>query len=345
MKKRLFSGLLAVMMMVSLMSTTAFAAGPETTDTGRTAVQATSEFDFSAEDSIDAYDEYSKKELETSDGDIITYVDAAKMNTINNTNPSQYTPSFYRYGAYLRNSEEVQRYAFYNLDWDRNYTTMCNNTLTIYADPEVKFQVTNYSGQPVINTSGVQNQSLVQYYNKSTDYGHSVYYIELVPAESSVGQYMVTFWTDSVDSQPHYSFWYGAPLTRTATELIGNFALSVSAPNRASTAFPLTISSSIPKRAWVNTVTIKKLSTTGESNVSRVSLNITLPGATTGIGAKRDTSSILVFNDAPTSSMTHDARGTYKVYISDLSWASGIKTGTYLYQGQLSVEYIYAVGA
>lgn len=308
------------------------------------AAQTTSEFDFSAEDSIDKYDTYKKLELKIEGKEPLIYVDAPMLNAVRSDDQGIYTPGFYRYGAYLRNSEELQRYGFFNLDWQRNFTTMCNNTLTIFADPEVKFEVKNASGETVVDTSGVQKSTLVNYYNKSTDYGHNVYYIELVPAETSQGQYMVEFKTNSTTTQPHYSFWYGAPLTRKKTALIGNFAVDVTSPNRSSAAVPISIYS-LPKRAWVNTITIKKQSTSGDSYVSSVSLNVMAPGAKSPITAQNAASSPLVFNDFPSNILSHDARGTYKVSISHVSWKSPTRIYTYLYSGVLSVEYLYAFGA
>ena len=314
------------------------------------AAEVSSEFDFSAEDSIDAYDNYEKEETTTETGDVISRVCASNFNAFKteDTKLVPYLgPGFYRYGAYLRDSDEVQRYYFFNCDWSTNLSSVCNNTLTIYADPEVKFQVTNHYGVPVINTNGIQNRSLVQYYNKTTENGHTVYFIELTPAaETNRAEYTVSFWTESETVQPHYSFWYGAPLVRVASKSIGSFTVGVSAPNRVSAAYPLRISSTIPERAWVNTVTIKKQSSSGDSLTSGVQLSVTPPNANRAMVSKYAVSPTLVFDDSPTSAaIAHDARGTYQVQVK-LSWSpSTLTRGTYQYTGQMSVEYLYAFGA
>ena len=104
------------------------------------AAQTTSEFDFSATDDINKYDEYKKTDLVTEDGEIITYVKAPLLNPVNTANPGNDPINFYRYGAFLRGIDDVQRYIFKNLDFSSDNSTMCMNTLTIYADPEVEFE-------------------------------------------------------------------------------------------------------------------------------------------------------------------------------------------------------------
>lgn len=308
------------------------------------AAEASSEFDFSAVDSIDAYDAYKKEEFETIDGQIVSRVFATKENRIPSSTNS-YPPNHYRYGAYLRNPEDLQRYYFLNLDFNRKNTTVCYNTLTIYADPGVKFELTDINGRVIINTNGIQTAGLVKYYNKSTENGHTVYYIELKPMQSGQSQCMVTFWTDSENTQPHYSFWFGAPLTRKATALLGTVTLTVSVPYTASAAYSLSSPYGIPDRAWVNTVTIEKLSSTGDSLISRAKLNVKLPNTTIGLNTWSVASSPQVFDAMPGITGTSDANGTYKVNLASVSWSGVPSSGTYQYRGRVSLEYLYAFGA
>lgn len=307
------------------------------------AAEAPSEFDFSAVDSIDAYDEYKKETFETSDGETGTRVRAAMENRLPSS-INDYPPNHYRYGAYLRNSDELQRYYFHNLDYNRKNTTVCYNTLTIYADPEVKFDVVNTSGQLVVDSNGVKTAGLVEYYKKSSDNGHTVYFIELTPMQSGQSEYMMTFSTDSENTQPHYSFWFGAPLTKKATVALGSITLSVSARYTASAAYPLS-SYGIPTRAWVNTVTIKKISSTGDSYISRAKLNVTLPNSAVTVVPLSVNSSPNVFDAMPSLVGTSDAQGTFKVNLTSVSWRGTSYSGSYQYRGQVSMEYLYAFGA
>lgn len=308
------------------------------------AAQSTSEFDFSSTDSIDAYDKYNLTQIETDEGEVIDCVNARILNEVPSSANSLST-DYYRHGAYLRNTEERQKYYFYNLEWNLNNTTICYNTLTIYADPEVRFEVTDQGGNPVINSDGVQDQSLVQYYKKSTDYGHTVYFIELTPRGTDASRYIVTFWTDSTNTQPHYSFWFGAPLTRKANATIGYFNLSVSAPSKASVSYNLK-ASYLPERAWVNKAMINKVSSTGDANVSNASIKVAFPGPTSGLPvvAEGVRPSEVEFDATPCMAGSNNARGTYQVYLCYVSWKTSY-TGTYQYRGTLSVEYLYAFGA
>lgn len=307
------------------------------------AAEASSEFDFSAVDSIDAYDEYKKETFETNDGETVMRVHAARENSLPSS-INDYPPNLYRYGAFLRNPDELQRYYFHNLYYNRKNTTVWYNTLTIYADPEVEFEVVNTMGQPVADTYGVRAADLVKYYKKSSDNGHAVYFIELTPMQSGQGEYMLTFSTDSVDTCPHYSFWFGAPLTKKATVLLGNITLSVSARYTASAAYALQ-SYGIPQRAWVNTVTVKKLSSTGDSYISRAKVHVTPPDSAMTCVNLSVNSSPLVFDFMPSSIGTSDAQGTYKFNLASVSWKGTSYSGSYQYRGQVSMEYLYAFGA
>lgn len=310
------------------------------------AAAATSEFDFSAEDSLDKYDEYEKHEIENEDGEKITYAKAPLFNSVNTANPLPVNS--YRYGAFLRYAGETQRYMFDNFDRHSTNSSIWKNTLTVYADPEVKFTVTDSNGVSAVTELGIQKSSLVKYFNKSTEGNHQVYFIELQPAPSvSEDDYMITFRTESETVQPHYSFWFGAPLTRTAAVRADLFDVSVKYPGRSSASVSVTAPRSIPQRAWVKNVTVEKLVTSGDSYVTRAYLQATFPGASRPATSSQLTSwDRLEFSDLPSDAISKDARGTYKFQMTSVSWGSGIRNNpTYTFTGRMNIEYIYAFGA
>lgn len=302
-----------------------------------------SEFDFSSSDSIDKYDAYKKQELVTSSENTIIYVDAAAtrgVDTIREMDANQA-----RYGAYLRDNTEVQRYVFYNIDTKRTGTTMCNNTLTIYADPEVQFTVTDINDNLVINSNGQKNSSVVKYYNKTEDNGNYIYYIELIPGVSGKTRCIVEFSTSSASVQPHYSFWYGAPLVKRAAVNGGSFSVSATWPSTSSYSYSLRAPGNIPRRAWIETVSLKNLTTRGDSNVSFPYLSVTYPGATSGTKF-RIIQGEMDYKDFPSNVSSHDAAGTYKFALTNLRWSSGIKVPvTYQCEADVTFHYIYAFGA
>lgn len=301
------------------------------------------EFDFSSSDSIDKYDTYKKQELITSSGNTVSFVDAAATRRVNTTYEMDANSA--RYGAYLRDNVEVQRYVFYNIDTKSTQTTMCNNTLTIYADPEVQFTVTDINDKLVINSNGQRNSSVVKYYNKTTDNGNNVYYIELVPGVSGKTRCIIEFSASSASVQPHYSFWYGAPLVKRASVKGGSFSVSATWPSTSSYSYSLRAPGSIPQRAWIETVSLEHLTTRGDSNMSLPYLSITYPGAT-GSTKLRIIQDEMDFNDYPSNSISHDAAGTYKFALTNLRWATGIKnTVTYQCEADVAFHYIYAFGA
>mgnify|MGYP006962066711 FL=1 len=96
---------------------------------------------------------------------------------------------------------------------------------------------------------------------------------------------------------------------------------------------------------WVNTVTIQKLSSTGDSLISRARLNVKLPNTTIGLNTWSVASSPQVFDAMPGLLGTSDADGTYKVNLASVSWSGVPSSGTYQYRGRVSLEYLYAFGA
>ena len=198
---KLFSLLMALCMVSTICTSSALASG------NADSVEAASKYDFSAEDSLDKYDQYLK---EKSNGDILPegteYVERVAHNSVNVINPVPI--GTYRRSAYLRSADEKQHYSFNNLIYPGD-GVIPQNVLTVYADPEVNFELRDISGDVIVSNKGVRDYGEVAYYNKTTDNGHDVYYIELVPDEEATCTHMITFATDSTTTQPHYSFWFG----------------------------------------------------------------------------------------------------------------------------------------
>lgn len=310
------------------------------------AAEPASEFDFSASDDLNKYDSYDKELVKTTDGQELSCVDMPMVNGLGERAlPAEDT----RYSAYLRSNDEVQRFFFYNLyNLPSQYSTVWNNTLTIYADPGVQFKVTDYDGIQMADSNGQHNSKSVHYYNKSTENGHSVYYIELNPGVSGRSRCIVEFSTTTATAQPHYSLWFGSPLVRTATAAIGNIDLSVSYPNTASFNYSLKTPYKIPERAWVDTITVRKTSSSGNGYLSRATLKVTLPGdsSSTHSSVMGSSDSIATFNDHPCGSIAHSAAGTHKFSLTDVKWASSASVGsTYKFWGSVTMTYLYAFGA
>lgn len=310
------------------------------------AAEPASEFDFSASDSLNKYDTYKKTDVKISETETLSCVDMPMVNGLGERAlPAEDT----RYSAYLRSNDEVQRFFFYNLyNLPSQTSTVWNNTLTIYADPSVQFKVTDYDGNLMANSNGQQNQALVHYYNKSTENDHSVYYIELNPGESGRSRCIVEFWTASATAQPHYSLWFGAPLVRTATAAIGNIDLSVSYPNTATFNYSLRTPYKIPERAWVDSITVRKTSSSGNGYFSSATMKVTMPGnySSTRSSFMSSSDSTITFNDHPSATIAHSAAGTHKFFLTNVSWKPLTSVGsTYTFWGSVTMTYLYAFGA
>lgn len=299
---------------------------------------ASSGFDFRAEDSIGKYDEYDKV---TDTASNIEYVSVSRQNTINTTS-NGLPASFYRYGAYLRSPEEVQNYMIPNYKYNGKIN---QNVLTIYADPEVKFEVLDSNKESVATNTGATSTGMVEYFKKSMDGSSMVYYLELKPMDVQVGKWIVKFTTTSA-AQPHYSFWFGNPLTKTGTATVNSsFMTSVQAPNRASTSVSVSSPSSIPTRAWVSRVTVKRVSLYGAANINRANLNLTLSNGTQPVGDSTSNSTI-TFVAYPSNASAASAKGNYNFSLGSVSWKTGTRAGTiYRYEGKATIEYLYAFGA
>lgn len=105
----------------------------------------TPKYDFSSVDDINIYDTYEKRETATG----ISYVRVGKQHFYDWNNPSAFESA--RYGSFLRNNEETQFFEIGNAPFSSQLDL---NILTIYADPEVKFSMTDYYGNFVVDSEG-----------------------------------------------------------------------------------------------------------------------------------------------------------------------------------------------
>lgn len=324
--KKLFAVLL-VLTLFAASAAPAYAAGTDT------------ELDFSASDDINVYDSYAKRELEDGQQFVFTNVNYR----YNHDRPNAYKD--FRFGAYLRNPEEKQLYSFLNIKYQT--TTADNNglipnVLTVYADPEVDFNIVDYYGAQVANSTGWRDKNKVSYYNKTEDNGHIIYYLELSPAGTTDTRHIIEFSTTSSTVQPHYSFWYGHPIMKTATASCGSFSLSVSAPSKSSTNYPLTTSYSIPDRAWVTKVIVTRTSASGQ--IVSGQITVKEPKATKFKIGRTVTQTTAEFECSANVAAAYPARGTYNFALTNMSWSSST-SGSYSYRGNATIEYVYAVGA
>lgn len=302
------------------------------------ALSADGNFDFSAMDSLDIYDTYEKQIR----ADGLEYVQYTRRNTTVSPNPV----NFYRYGSFLRSADEKQYFAIFNLTGNSSKVDMSENVLTIYADPEVQFKMVDVDGIPVADSSGKSDSSKVNYYKKSTDNGHSVYYIELEPCEAGRSTQMIEFTTTSTTTQPHYSIWFGEPLGLKKTVTLGTVSLSATRPSRVTNTYSLP-TYGVPKRSWVSNLTVTKTSEVNASNVSRTSeLTVLFPGESKTYVTSTIGSGSYSRPGYVNSATAELASGTYKVSIKNIDWnVMAPSNASYRYLGQVKLEYIYAFGA
>lgn len=303
------------------------------------AAEASSEFDFSSVDTIDQYDQYQKDITDQG----VQYVYVNKYYWMNS---SAVRPiGDYRYSAFLRDSSEKQYYGIENMDFGSS--RLCENVLTIYADPGVEFTLENHHGITIADSAGRYTKTDVAYYKKSIDNGHYVYYIELVPAAKNETLQMLTFSTKLDTTQPHYSFWFGTALPKVASVDAGTVTLSVQKPNSSTAGLMLTAPYTIPDRAWTKTVTVTKVRESGSNNLTGLPyIYVTLPGETKSLTGKMLTGTEVQLTQHVNSVYATLASGKYKFNLGKVEWSRlSSNTATYQYTGRVTIEYIYAFGA
>lgn len=321
---RFFGLLMFMVMVINIMP--AYAVGSET-----------SEFDFSHVDTLTTYNEYPK---EISDAGY-EYVDCKKRNYINTD--STMTFENFRYGAYLTNNLDSQYYAVSNVDYKE---VIPSNVLTIYADPEVRFEITDINGKRLATDTSNYDTVNVKVYNKMTDYGHNLYYIEFNPMEYGKSTLMIKFSTDSATIQPHYSFWFGHPLVREGVETVREIQLLAVKPNSTPGKYPIN-AFRIPENSWVRSVTVKKTGEKESYSVKNAYLTVLTPGQT------KNTQTVdvrnkneAVFEFVINGTFANPAYGTYNIQFTNIRWNSQVSgTSIYTYTGDVEIKYFYAVGA
>ncbi len=295
------------------------------------------EFDFSANDPIDKYASYPKKTLAGKD---IEYVKVVR-NQYSST--SSWTADEYRYGAFLTAPNENQYYLFTNIDYGGK---LDSSVLTVYADPEVKFEVTNALGEVVVSSVDGHKPEKVSYYNHVWKNGHAVYYADLKPASASENGYLIRFYTESETVKPHYSLWFGHPVMKSATApFISAANASVRRPYTSSSVIKI-LSPYMPKRAWVTNVRLKKSSDTNRAYLLGGNVTIFAPGMSTNRQSCSISDKEAVFDYEVSYSSAYKADGTYAIQLNNMRWNPDFNVSVnYQYQSTIAYDYVYAIGS
>lgn len=325
----LFACLLSILLCVSAIFPSALAVNSSTD----------SKYDYSDVDDINIYDVYPKE----TDEDGKTFVPVKKQYWYDPDDSYYFESS--RYGSFLRDTNEIQSFEISNAPYK---SVLGLNILTIYADPEVDFVMNDYFGNFVVDSEGNYDSEKVSYYNQTTDNGHNVYFIELIPAEVSYQWQMIHFSTTSTTVQPHYSFWFGNPLMENATVTGNLFTVKATSPNRTSPWVTVKGPTNVPKRSWVLHVTVNRITSSGDSNVKYLTpeLALTLPNGDRPVFKLIDVPP-LVYNCTINNVIASPVTGNYKFRIEGLnSWSTPTTLGgSYSFTGRMIVEYVYAYGA
>ena len=340
---KMLCSLLALLLVIG--GIPAFAAEPVSTTSGQEELSATqalalsgSEFDFSDTDELDKYDTYEKR---TDDIIQSAYVSAPLKNSIDTIkNPSI---DWGRYGAFLRDADEVQIFS-YILGAPSSFSKIQDKYLTVYADPEVAFEVIDHTNNVIARSTGWFNSSSVNRLKKTIDGDNIVYFIELKQPTSGANRQYIKFTTESTTTQPHYSYWFGHPLTKQGTATGGTFTVSVTAPNRSSSSVTVR-APSVPEFSWVNSVVFDRTSTSGDAYLNNATLALTLQDGRTHPGLRTSNSRMTIDTNFNASS-ANPAGGSYSVNLMSVSWNSGVRAGSrYSYRAKMTVNYLYAFGA
>lgn len=305
------------------------------------ATEATSEFDFSSSDALNVYDTFEKTVLPNG----ISYVETIKLNRIDTRN--QLPIDAYRYGSFLRNSDESQYFSVFNLPYGG---AIVSNVLTVYADPEVQFNIVDSNGNFIANSNLINyDKSKISYFKRSDENGHKVYYMEFIPGQAEEGTLMIEFSTESKTVQPHYSFWFGHPLTRTQTYNAGtNTWLMLLKPQTSTPAgqeLGFYYNRGAP-RAWVTDVNITRTAQKDQAYLNGpVNFTVLVPGMTRNSVTQATNTNTAHFSFSVNSSSAYSAYGNYNFRVSSGKWGT-IFTGPALYQydGNVTVDYLYAFG-
>lgn len=311
----------------------------------------TPQFDFSAEDTLDKYDTYNKKVADgNSDSSSLLpgteYVHAAMYNEVNTSRPKPV--GSLRYSAFVRDADETQSYIFYNLKNRTLNKNMPSSVLTIYADVGVGFEVCDATGQPIADQSTIKNPNMVTYFNRSSDNGHNVFYLELVGQDAGKSSTSVTFSAPQSTEPAHYSFWFGAPLLVSGSTSQSTIVLFANKGNTSSRTFsiPFYIPGGIPdNRTWIDSVSVQQKSFESPDNCYSVSLSLRFPGDTSATSQSILSSKNLTFKAEVNSTLSSKlADGDYVFQLTNIRWLSNPISPYMNYEGRATLNYLQPFG-
>lgn len=313
------------------------------------AAGAASPYDFSTVDALDKYDSYTKKVANgTSNNSSLPigteYVAAAMYNDVDTSRPRP--AGDFRYSAFLRDANESQNYVFFNLKNLRYDKNMPANVLTIYADPEVEFTVRDASGNKIADKAGpVAGNSVVDYFNKSVDNGHNVFYFELKAMENSSSCTSVTFAAPQTTDPAHYSFWFGTPLLVSGTTS-SKLMLYTSKPNTTSSKYNVSFlfSGSMANRTWIDSISVQKTYFSGKDNCSAIKLSLLYPGKQYAESEDILSTGNTTYTANLNSIKSHLADGDYVFQLTDISWRYDAYGRNVDYKANVILEYFQPFG-
>lgn len=311
---------------------------------------AASQFDFSAEDTLDKYDTYTKEIADgSSDNSSLLlgteYVYAAMYNEVNTSRPKPV--GSLRYSAFLRSADEKQSYVFYNLKNRTINKNMPSSVLTIYADPGVHFEVRNVNYEPIADQDGIKNKAMVTYFRQSSDNGHNVFYMELVGQDTGKSSTSVTFSAPQSTEPVHYSFWFGAPLLVSGSTSQSKVVLFANKGNTSSNTFsiPFYIPGGIPERTWIKSVTVQKKSFESPNNCSSIDLSLRFPGDRSATSKSIRSSNTVTFEADVNSTLSSKlADGNYVFQLTNIRWLSKPISSYINFEGRATLNYFQPFG-
>lgn len=331
MKKRYFSVFLALIMAMLAITPPVAHADYGDADDYR-------EFDYSSVDSLNKYDSYEKTKDPDDDG--IMYVNVSSLNRIDTTQTIDVAD--FRYGAYLRNSDESQ---YYSISYSKTGGALPSNVLTIYADPEVAFELVDANKMLLANSSG-NYSTAVEDYERTKNFDHNIFYIELSSTKKAPGPLLLKFSTSSTSEQPHYSFWFGHPVP--VVETFSNIAilsLGILKP-KTSTSFIHPVHCTwFPRKSWIKSVTVTKKKEYDKAWISSATFQVLTPGQTTASQTQSTSNRIATFNYDVNSRTAYPAYCDYNFRFSNVKWNSSVSgPANYIYEGTVGVTFIYGLG-
>lgn len=295
------------------------------------------EFDYSSVDSLDKYDSYEK--IKDPGNDEIMYVKVTSLNRIDTTTTIDVAD--FRYGAYLRSRSEVQNYS---IPYPRADGALPSNVLTIYADPGVSFELVDANNMLVANSSG-NYSSAVEEYERTDNFEHNIYYVELSSTKKVPGPLLLKF-TNNWSDPRHYSFWFGNPVPVVASfSSIGLLNLDILKPN-TSTPYNHPIQCTwFPRKSWVKSVIVTKTKESDLGWLSKAEFQVLLPGQKTATATQNTSNRTATFNYDVNNRTANSAYCVYNFRFSKVTWNPNVSgSAHYVYSGRVGVTFIYGLG-